>query len=392
MKMLYQRLQNNGVLSFITSNKWMRAGYGKQLREFFAKNTNPVLLIDFAGQKIFESATVDTNILMFEKTDNLKNTRTCIAKEDCRNNMSEYIQHNQTVMAFDSSESWVILSPIELSIKQKIESIGTPLKNWDINIYRGILTGFNEAFIISGEKKDELIAADPKSAEIIRPILRGRDIKRYGYSFADLWLIASHNGIKSKNIPRIDINEYPAIKEHLDQYYEQLAKRADKGDTPYNLRNCVYMDDFSKQKIVWGNLCLSAQYALADEGYFINAPSPIITGGSKYMLAVMNSKVSDWFVRQLGVTRNGGYFEYKPMFVEQIPIPQVDVDTQTKFESIVDDIISLKDKNINTDNLEDKIDSMIYELFNFNKSEIEYIEKIVNELLIFLLFSLLNNP
>ena len=289
--------------------------------------------------------------------------------------MSEYIQHNQTVMAFDSSESWVILSPIELSIKQKIESIGTPLKNWDINIYRGILTGFNEAFIISGEKKDELIAADPKSAEIIRPILRGRDIKRYGYSFADLWLIASHNGIKSKNIPRIDINEYPAIKEHLDQYYEQLAKRADKGDTPYNLRNCVYMDDFSKQKIVWGNLCLSAQYALADEGYFINAPSPIITGGSKYMLAVMNSKVSDWFVRQLGVTRNGGYFEYKPMFVEQIPIPQVDVDTQTKFESIVDDIISLKDKNINTDNLEDKIDSMIYELFNFNKSEIEYIEK-----------------
>ena len=381
----YNLLRNNGVLSFITSNKWMRAGYGKQLREFFAKNTNPVLLIDFAGQKIFESATVDTNILMFEKTDNLKNTRTCIAKEDCRNNMSEYIQHNQTVMAFDSSESWVILSPIELSIKQKIESIGTPLKNWDINIYRGILTGFNEAFIISGEKKDELIAADPKSAEIIRPILRGRDIKRYSYTFADLWLIATFPS------RQYNIDDYPAVRDYLLTFGIERLEQTGKshkinGETVKSRKktsnqwfetqdSISYWDDFSKQKIVWGNLCLFAQYALADEGYFINAPSPIITGGSKYMLAVMNSKVSDWFVRQLGVTRNGGYFEYKPMFVEQIPIPQVDVDTQTKFESIVDDIISLKDKNINTDNLEDKIDSMIYELFNFNKSEIEYIEK-----------------
>ena len=129
-------------------------------------------------------------------------------------------------------------------------------------------------------------------------------------------MIAAHNGVKSQNVLPININDYPAIKQHLDQYYEKLATRADKGNTPYNLRNCVYMDDFSKQKIVWGNLCLSSQFTLADEGMFVNAPSPMIVPGNKYILAVLNSKLGDWYIRQLGVTRNGGYFEYKPIFVE----------------------------------------------------------------------------
>src|SRR5690554_4397447 len=102
--------------------------------------------------------------------------------------MSIYFEQHYNISSFNSSDSWIVLSEIEQQIKAKIEAVGTPLKDWDINIYRGILTGYNEAFIIDGNKKDELIASDPKSAEIIRPILRGRDIKRYGYDFADLWL------------------------------------------------------------------------------------------------------------------------------------------------------------------------------------------------------------
>lgn len=141
-----------------------------------------------------------------------------------------------------SSDSWVILSEIEKSIKEKIEKIGTPLKDWDISINYGIKTGFNDAFIIDGKKREELIAADPKSAEIIRPILRGRDIKRYGYDFADLWLINTHNGIKEKGIKPINIEDYPAVKAHLDKFYPDLEKRADKGVTPYNLRNCAYIE------------------------------------------------------------------------------------------------------------------------------------------------------
>ena len=141
--------------------------------------------------------------------------------------MSDYIKQNGIEgCRFDSSESWVILSEIEQRIKAKIEAVGTPLKDWDIQINYGIKTGFNEAFIINGEKRKELIAQDPKSAEIIRPILRGRDIKRYGYEFADLYLINTHNGVKEKGIKRINIEDYPAVKAHLDLFYPQLEKKS----------------------------------------------------------------------------------------------------------------------------------------------------------------------
>ena len=161
--------------------------------------------------------------------------------------MSDFVQQQHTICNFSNEGSWVILSPIEQSIKQKIESVGTPLKDWDIKIYRGVLTGYNDAFIISTEKRDEILANCQtederlRTAELIRPILRGRDIKRYGYDWANLWIINTHNGIKGVK-PRIDINEYPAVKAHLDQYWDKISKRADKGDTPYNLRNCAYLD------------------------------------------------------------------------------------------------------------------------------------------------------
>ena len=145
----------------------------------------------------------------------------------------------------------MILSEIEQRIKAKIEAIGTPLKEWNVNIYRGILTGYNDAFIIDKAKKEEILAKcqseeeRKKTDELIRPILRGRDIKRYGYDFADLYLINTHNGVKEKGIKRIHIEDYPAVKAHLDLYYPQLEKRADQGDTPYNLRNCAYIEDYS---------------------------------------------------------------------------------------------------------------------------------------------------
>jgi methylase of polypeptide subunit release factors len=239
----WQLLRPQGKLCFITSNKWMRTGYGENTRRFFAENTNPEKLIDFAGVKVFESATVDTNILMFSKDKNRQQTEACVVKKDGIKDLSVFIRQSSVKCGF-GTDSWVVLSPIEQRIKAKIEAVGTPLKDWDIQIYRGILTGYNEAFIIDGKKKDELIAEDPKSAEIIRPILRGRDIKRYGYEFADLWLINTHNGIKEKGIKPINIEDYPAIKKHLDKYYPKLEKRADKGDTPYNLRHCAYMEDF----------------------------------------------------------------------------------------------------------------------------------------------------
>ena len=265
----YQILKPKGILAYITSNKWMRAGYGEATRSFFAEKTNPLQLIDFAGIKVFESATVDTNILIFAKENNTFSTRACVVKDKELKKLSDYIKQNGVEgCRFDSSESWVILSEIEQRIKTKIEAVGTPLRDWDIQINYGIKTGFNEAFIINGEKRKELIAQDPKSAEIIRPILRGRDIKRYGYEFADLYLINTHNGVKEKGIKRINIEDYPAVKAHLDLFYPQLEKRADQGDTPYNLRNCAYIEDFSKQKIVWKAVGKNLAFSILEGGFF----------------------------------------------------------------------------------------------------------------------------
>ncbi|MCJ8498830.1 Eco57I restriction-modification methylase domain-containing protein, partial [Chryseobacterium salipaludis] len=164
-----QILKEDGLLMYITSNKWMRAAYGESLRKYFAEQTNPLRLIDFAGNQIFDTATVDTNILLFAKQENGGKTEACVIKEKLLNNLSVFVRQHSETCSFTNSESWVILNSIEQSIKRKIEAVGVPLKDWDINIYRGILTGYNEAFIIDGKKKDELIAEDPKSAEIIRP-------------------------------------------------------------------------------------------------------------------------------------------------------------------------------------------------------------------------------
>ena len=380
----HKLLKPNGILAFISSNKWLRAGYGENLRKFLAEKTNPIILIDFSGEKVFPSVTVDVNILIYQKSKNDYATMSCITKtSEWRNNLSDYVKQNAVDNRFDNSESWVILSPVEQSIKRKIEAIGTPLREWNVHIYRGILTGLNEAFIIDGKKKDELIAADPKSAEIIRPILRGRDIKRYSYDYADLYIIAT---FPSKHY---DIENYPAVKNYLLTYgierLEQTGKtyqvngqsikaRKKTNNKWFETQDSIsYSDDFSKQKIVWGNLCLSSQFAWVENDFFINAPSTMITNGSKYLLAMLNSRVIDWYIKKLGVTRNGGYFEYKPMFIEATPIPMPSQDIIDDLEQKVDRIMSIRKDGGNSTNIEDEIDDIVANMFNLSSEEIDYL-------------------
>lgn len=368
-------LRKGALLSFITSNKWMRAGYGKILRGHISSNYNPTLLIDFANNKIFDSATVLVNILSLEKCNNKGQTLSCSVEDGFDvSKLSDYVQTHAVTSNFSSAGSWSILSDIERSIKAKIQAIGVPLREWDIQINYGIKTGFNEAFIIDSVKRDEIlktcqsIEERDRTAELIRPILRGRDIRRYGYEWADLWLINTHNGVKD-SLERIKVEDYPAIKLHLDYYWDKIESRADKGDTPYNLRNCAYVDEFSKPKIVWGNLNTKGSYALAPEDMYINAPACMIVPGSPYLLAMLNSKVADYYIRNLGVVRNGGFFEYKPMFVEQIPVPL----PQDEIVASIEDVFNsdapddLKDKR-----LEDIVESM----FDFTEPEIAYLRNL----------------
>ena len=358
----YQILKPKGILAYITSNKWMRAGYGEATRSFFAEKTNPLQLIDFAGIKVFESATVDTNILIFAKENNTFSTRACVVKDKELKKLSDYIKQNGVEgCRFDSSVSWVILSEIEQRIKTKIEAVGTPLRDWDIQINYGIKTGFNEAFIINGEKRKELIAQDPKSAEIIRPILRGRDIKRYSYEFADLYLINTHNGVKEKGIKRINIEDYPAVKAHLDLFYPQLEKRADQGDTPYNLRNCAYIEDFYKQKIVYQELTQGSCFYLDKEAkFFVSNTGYLITGNDlEYLILFLNSKFVEFIFKSFySVSLGGSGIRWLAQCIENLPIPFV------------------KDSDYKKLKTEEEIEKYIYKKYDLSEEEINYINSL----------------
>ena len=288
------------------------------------------------------------------------------------------MQQSGAECEFSNSDSWVILSPIEQSIKRKIEAVGTPLKDWDINIYRGVLIGYNEAFIISTEKREEILAncqsedERERTAELIRPILRGRDIKRYGYNWANLWLINTHNGIRGK-LERVHIEDYPAIKAHLDQYWDRISKRADKGDTPYNLRNCAYLEDFSKPKIVWGEISDRSKFAYESDGLCVPEATTFLMIGKDlpYLLCMLNSPLAEWFFSKVGTTTGVGTVRWKKYTILELLIPQPSKNTLNTTERLVDDYINSR---INKEILQNQANSLIYKNVELDDNEIEYIE------------------
>mgnify|MGYP005806308395 CR=1 FL=1 len=371
----WQLLKDGGHLCYITSNKWMRAGYGEKTRDFLSHNTDPQLLIDFAGVKIFESATVDTNILLFSKNKNQHKTLCAVTNKqnkDSVRNLSVFVQQEGVDCDFFSSESWVILSPIEQSIKRKIEAVGTPLKDWDIQINYGIKTGFNDAFIISTEKRNEILAncqtedEYTRTDELIRPILRGRDIKKYGYNWANLWLINTHNGIRGQ-LPRIDIKDYPAVKAHLDQFWNKISTRVDKGDTPYNLRNCAYLDDFLRPKIIWKRIGSILRFSYDTSGYFGLDSTCFATGRHiGYLCCILNSLMGCYMLKDSPKTGTGDLL-ISVQAIEPIMIPQNN-DLEYLFEELLKEIIERNSKNA-----EQEINRLVFKLYNLSPAEIDYI-------------------
>ena len=284
------------------------------------------------------------------------------------------MQQNATTCNFNSSDSWVILSPIEQNIKRKIEAVGTPLKDWDIQINYGIKTGYNDAFIIDTAKRDEIFSncqtedERMRTAELIRPILRGRDIKRYGYNWANLWLINTHNGIRGK-LERIHIEDYPAVKAHLDQYWDKISKRADKGETPYNLRNCAYLEDFSKPKIIYPNMTKYMPFVFIEECYLTNQKCFIITGElMPYLTAFFNSSIFKFCFRDSFPELQGGTRELSKIFFDKIPVKKI---TKAENDAFYDAIKKLQSNY--TRKQAEQIDSMLFDLYNLTDLERETI-------------------
>ncbi|EAH7534540.1 class I SAM-dependent DNA methyltransferase [Campylobacter jejuni] len=387
-----------GVLSYITSNKYTRAGYGEALREFLLKNVKFLEYTDLNGIKVFDSATVDTSILCFEKSKSKDNKfkylalsneilKTCAYDIGLYKDFAEFSQNSL------SKESFTFSDENTSALKAKIERIGTPLKEWyGLNINYGIKTGLNEAFIITTEKRNEILAnckdeaEKERTAKLIRKMLRGRDIKRYSYEWAGLWVINTHNGYKNQNgekVEAINIEHYPSLKKHFDEFYPQLEKRADKGLTPYNLRNCAYLDEFEKEKIVWNPVSGEYLFSYIKEHIFFNNSLFMMTldvFSLKYILAFMNSNCYKWLITlKTNLIQTGSYAYGAKDKIERLPIPKINSKNEklaNELISLVDEILKAKeqDKNANTQELENKINSLVYKLYNLNEEEIKIIE------------------
>ena len=379
-------LKPGALLSFITSNKWMRAGYGKSLREHLSSRYNPTLLIDFANNKIFDSATVLVNILSLEKSNNQGHTLSCSVEDGFDvSKLSDYVQTHAVLSSFSSSESWSILSDIERSIKAKIEAIGTPLKDWDLQINYGIKTGFNDAFIIDSAKREEILDAcqtedeRQRTAEIIRPILRGRDIKRYGYEWADQYIIAT---FPSRHY---NIEDYPTLKEFLLSFgierLEQTGKeyiidgekvkaRKKTNNKWFETQDSIsYWDEFSKPKIIYPNMTKFLPFVYDTSGLVTNQKCFIITGKRlAFLTAFLNSSLfkfcfADKFPELQGKTR-----ELSKIFMDEIPVMEVSDDDETRFVMLVE----ATQKDISKESLLE-IDNAIFDLYQLTKEEREYV-------------------
>ncbi|EKP7758181.1 Eco57I restriction-modification methylase domain-containing protein [Campylobacter coli] len=399
--------RGGGVLSYITSNKYTRAGYGEALREFLLKNVKFLEYTDLNGIKVFDSATVDTSILCFEKSKSKDNKfkylalsneilKTCAYDIGLYKDFAEFSQNSL------SKESFTFSDENTSALKAKIERIGTPLKEWQgLNIYRGILTGYNEAFIITTEKRNEILAnckdeaEKERTAKLIRKMLRGRDIKRYSYEWAGLWVIFIPWHFPNVEKPKTmseneqDLKEqYPSLYKHLLSHKERLSKR-NKDETGIRYEwYCLqrwganYYQEFEREKIVYPCImakepCFSYETSFA----FAMAPANIITSNSdilKYILAFLNS---DFIYLMLRKFYMGGGIEgeLKTNNLEKLPIPKINSKNQKLADeliNLVDEILKVKeqDKNANTQELENKINSLVYKLYNLNEEEIKIIE------------------
>ena len=387
-------LKPNGCLCYITSNKWMRAGYGKELRQYFIAKTNPVLLIDFAGIKIFDAATVETNILIAKKESYTQNTLACIiSNTDDLNKLSVLVQQQAVEYNFAENDSWIILSAIEQSIKRKIEAVGTPLKDWDIRINYGIKTGFNEAFVITTDKRNEILAncqtedERTRTAELIRPILRGRDIKRYAYNWAGLYLIAT---FPSRHY---DIEMYPAVKQYLLTFgiekleqtgkayivnSEKIKARKKTNNKWFEIQDSIsYWEDFSKPKIVWGEISDKSKFAFDFLGEYIPEATTFYLNGEyiEYLLTALNSSVSEWLFSKTGTTTGVGTIRWKKYTIEQLIVAKPNYEQQKEHLAAFE---NLKAGKMSISDFKDFSNKLMYKIYELTNEEIRAIENLYN--------------
>ncbi len=370
----YHLLKEGGTLTLISSNKWMRAGYGQAMRKYLLENGTLRTLIDFGDSNIFESATTYTNILIWEKTaqPRIQPVPICYDLNAVYEKETSLVDMLESAGASDcllNEDAFVVISPEWTQLKRRVEALGKPLRDWNLSINYGIKTGCNEAFIVNGKKRAELIAEDPRSAEILKPILRGRDIKRYAVQFADLWMISTFPA------QHINIMEYPAVHKHLLSFGKRLEQSGESGSRKktsnkwFEVQDTIaYHPEFSKVKLIYAEIVYDSAFYFDTEGYAPEATSFIMTGGRvKYLAALLNSRfLTEVFKRfYAGGDLRGNTFRYKKTFLEPLPVPELDEDRRRLFEILVDCVQFARSQAMTqeAEQIEAVIDGLVYDLY-----------------------------
>ena len=376
-----------GILSFITSNSWLRAEYGKPLRNYFARRHTPLQLLEM-GKDVFENTIVDASILLLQegRQDGEDDASTIPAVDMDRLGGEDFPPEAErwSMICPDADQPWSILSTAGQSVMAKMRVRGTPLSNWNIVIYRGVTTGLNDAFIIDGATRAALVADDPKSAEIIKPVLRGRNIQRYRVQSPDLHLVATFPALE------LNIDDYPGVKRHLTAFGKERLEQSGKalkggGKTRKKTRNkwfetqdsTAYHEQFAKEKLLWIELVEDGRFAYDNSGIYGEATTFIMTGECiKFLCGVLNAQLVRWYLGQIAPTSGMGTLRWKKVYVETIPIPRGDAAQQRPLVRLVDRILEAKAANpaADTAELEAEIDRRVYGLYGLTDEEIAAVE------------------
>jgi len=371
----YKYLKAKGNLVFITGSAWLRSNYGKSLRNFFLNNTNGKILIDLSDAEVFESATVLTTIHLFKKEKNqgeLKALRLTKKNQEFIKALASNFDNNHTVLKDLTENAWVIADAAKQHIKQKVSKQGKKLKDWEIEINYGIKTGLNEAFVIADETRKQLINQDPKSAEIIKPLLRGRDLGRYSFKSPNLWLIGTFPTLK------LDINKYPAVKKHLLSFgQDKLAQSGEKnarkktGNEWFETQDQIgYWQNFEKPKIIYPNMVKDLSFTFDDEGYYLNDKCFILNGEClQYLVSFFNSKLFRYCFEDNFPELQGNSREIKGFVMKEIPVKEIDPKAEKQFEQLTKKILQLRRENLDSSFYENKIDALVFHLYGLTEQE-----------------------
>ncbi|MEG3868536.1 Eco57I restriction-modification methylase domain-containing protein [Microcoleus sp. Z1_B2] len=334
-------LKNQGILCYISSNKYFRSGYGEKLRKFLANESTIQQLIDFGDAPIFTAIAYPSIIIASKEQP--KNHQTRVLNWELGQAVDQFasVFENQSFLMAQkelTADGWRLESSTVLNLLEKLRTTGTPLGEYvNGRFYYGIKTGFNEAFVVDRETRDRLIAEHPSSAEVLKPFLRGRDVKRWSVEYQNLWLIFTRRGI--------DIKKYPAIENYLSQYQEKLTPGTGRKVGTYKWYeiqdNVAYWQEFEQPKIVYPDIAIRCEFAFDTNSFYPDCTLFLIPAESKYLLGFLNSGMIQFFINQICPAVRGDFKRFKSIYVSQIPIPTTTEPQRNVIETLVNYIIYL---------------------------------------------------